>query len=70
MQLLSQSEMKGYVMLQGLTIRENTREMAKKGLLVPCSTPMALVSPMTREVWEEGMPPDPTNRVRSHSWFT
>ena len=30
-----------------LTIRENTREIANMGLLVPCSTPMAVVRPMT-----------------------
>lgn len=30
-----------------LTISENTRAMANMGLLVPCSTPMAVVRPMT-----------------------
>lgn len=50
-----------------LTMSEKTKLMAKKGLLVPCSTPVALVRPMTRAVWEEGMPPEPISLVKSHS---
>ena len=50
-----------------LTTSENTRAIAKKGLFVPCITPRAVVRPITREVWDDGMPPEPTSRVKSHS---
>lgn len=50
-----------------LTTSENTRATAKKGLFVPCMTPRAVVKPITSDVCEDGIPPEPTNRVKSHS---
>lgn len=35
---------------------------------MPCITPSAVVRPMTREVCDDGIPPEPTNRVKSHSF--
>lgn len=50
-----------------MTMSAMTRHMANSGLLVPSCSPTAAVSPTTKAVCEEGMPPDPTTRVQSHT---
>jgi len=41
-----------------MTMRENIRDMAKKGDDMPYSIAIAVVRPITNDVCEEGMPPE------------
>lgn len=48
------------------TVEAKTKEIAKSGPSKPSCNPMADARAVTVAEWDDGIPPDPTNWLRSH----